>query len=425
MTLLEVRAGRAGLRVILGNLRKRWWVLALIPVPSVFASLVSGNGWKGLIPGGLLLGLVLLVLAVILACLAFYARSTITVTTTELIVKRVRRRVLARSDVGEALVALFGARPQLPSMVAQAFGMVITDREGNRFVRLPLAYWPDENGVDAVLEELRLTPRFATAAEEKLATPFVARRPFVSGLIGATVLIALIVGVVVLVDRHRADDLAARAVEIERGWPAYADQHLTSTQFPHLIATAASAFANDDLFVSVDLDLAGGGPELRADESMALIDSACGYGEGQERVEQRVELRLSATTPDLRTGEVDRWRTVQVDCDVDRALMTSWLRWAERHPLPVNRGPISVEQVGDADHPGPLDVRLDLPRHGDSAVRAGIAHLCEFRPLGIEPGAVSLSLASYDAHASYAVRDVVCTDVDAALTEWKSTVERH
>lgn len=250
-------------------------------------------------------------------------------------------------------------------------------------------------------------------------TPFASRRPFLTGLIGAAVGLAVVIGAAVIVERHRADDLADRAQRLERGWPAYAAAHLAD--FPSLVADDAAAFAEDDVFVSVHLELTGAGPELDASEALGLLEAACGYVDGQDGVDEWVDLRLRATTPDPESGDLDVWRAVKVDCAADRSALDAWLRWAERHPLPVTRGPLWIELMGDADSTGPLDVSLDLPRPVERVFRAGFKHLCAFQ----STSDVSRTLTSEADGASYLASDVDCSDVESELAEWRSSAERH
>jgi hypothetical protein len=191
--------------------------------------------------------------------------SSRSVTHTELVVRRIRRRVLPRSALGDVVLGFFTTLPTNEASLQWCFSTT----EGRRWVTVPVIYWPAD-GMDQVLAALDRRPRWGTWKDRRL-TPFGYRHLVGFSLRFGAVLIVVIAGGIVAYEvwQGRDQDRAVAAVQGE--WHAYAAADLQPAG--DLVDVTGDVTADDDhdaarLDVSLrhvlrgaEIDLAtGGGP---------------------------------------------------------------------------------------------------------------------------------------------------------------------
>ncbi|QZY29749.1 hypothetical protein [Nocardioides coralli] len=193
---LEVRTGDTPARVTVALLRARGWVLALLVGTTLAGALVSAG--VAAIPQALALSGAMLALIAGVVVVAVWITSgySLTVTHTELVLRRVRTRTLARADLGELVIGFCTVQATDPA----AIQLCITTRQGRRFATLGLIHWPPDE-LHRVASALGIEPRDQTPDDTRLS-PLWIRRPFLfigGWTVGAFALVIVTIAVVMAV----------------------------------------------------------------------------------------------------------------------------------------------------------------------------------------------------------------------------------
>lgn len=189
-----LRPGDTPARSTLALVRARWWLVGALGAIWIVSGALRG-GLQGALTSALgVLGLVLLVTVIVVAGVRIVSRHRITVTETELVVQRLRRRRLPRAEVGELVVGYFTVRPVDPAGLQAC----ITTREGERFATLTIISWPT-GGLLEVAAALGIEVRDQDPERDQGLRPLWIRRPLLFQLGLGLGLMVVILGSVLTV----------------------------------------------------------------------------------------------------------------------------------------------------------------------------------------------------------------------------------
>jgi hypothetical protein len=411
-----VHAGRQPLRTMGTLLRARGWVLGVVAIVPGILGLISGGVLAGLVAIAWIAGLCAVIVGVGAFGLLLYGRSTITVTHTELIVKRVRRRVLPRADFGEIVLGFFTVQ----SSDGAGLQLLFADRDGDRFATTPLFYWPAE-GLDQLCAALGTTPRWQDDSEhDRKLRPFYVRHMFLVAFAGAMVLIAIIVGVIVLVDHYRAGQREEAAQTAEHSWQSYAEKRLGSDVVPLDGRPEISTYVPDDTKQRIDLDvrLSLVSPGTEADPAVVARarEAVCAFHPDLGKELLRTELRLA-----FERDRSDHVRVVHTVCGLDQSPLDRWLRAFASAPFGEDVADVDVtfdaRDGFDGKTEPVLEAEVGLSTQAPAALGRTMDHVC-----GVRLGEVT-TMISYDwrndaTGRSRRARDVHCERLDEAMQEW-------
>lgn len=420
-----LRAGRRPLQRALSLLRGRMWIVVVTALVTGTVAGVLEGVEGGVLAAVSVLGLVLLVFAAAVPVLLLYGRSTITVTHSELVVRRVRRRVLARAGLAEVVIGWFTvARGDLTSLQ-----VAFVDRQGRRFANLPLVYWAGEE-LEQLCAALGVSPRWQEdTPRDRLLVPFVGRRPFLSAFGIATVLMALLVGVVVLVETQRSQERATAAARARAQWAPYAERALRTGALPLSGEPEVSSSVPGDSERPVELDVSMALPSNGGEPDPDLVARArslvCGFRPDLGEVRLRTEVRLSFGSRDGVTKH-----RIGTACDLDQTPLDGWLRDRDARPLGADVASsdvrLSAWSTAAEATVEMLDVEIRMAVPGRPALRRTMALVCttaEQQPVA----RVDYDWADVGPDGGFRSRrhadEVACDDPDAALRQW-SRVDR-
>lgn len=400
-------AGSAGLDTLKLTVRSRGWILLVVFGGWGLVGLVLA-GPAGLIGPTVLVAGVLAIIGLVAVQRAVYARSTITVTHTELVVKQVRSRVQPRDRVDEMVLGFFTTRPGVA-----ALQVAITTREGKAFARLPAMSWSGE-GLAQVATALEISPREQTDADRRRLVPFWYRHLYLTAFAGAFVLVAVIIGAIVLADHLRAAHRAEAVRTARSGFDSYAAQRLTADQVPGLRSVTRRAYTVDEedaVSLHVEVLLTSGRPEIDPDRYAAIEATICAFRPDLGGV----QLRTSTEVALDHGGTGETGREIQTSCELPPAPVRSWLTYAAAHPLGpgVRRVVAGQEEFGLSDG---FRISVYISAGDVSTFRSVLGEVCAYRPQG-EVGR-GISWIGRDVASSRHLDHVSCADPAAAQRKW-------
>jgi hypothetical protein len=404
-------AGDAPVRLSLLLLRRRGWVLVAIVAVGVIAAIATRDLGALIEPVGIV-AVVLLVLGGVLLYQRAYGRSTITVTTTELEIRRVRRReVLARHEIDALVVGWFTVHPD-PAALQVAF----VDREGRRRSTAQAYYWPD-GGLEQLAAALDVPLRWQDP-EDKPQVPFFVRHLMLTGIAGGIALAAVIVGVIVVVDHVRAGNRDEAAVAARREFDRYANTRLTASLVPGLDRVRARSSANDaGIDLSVELDLTTAGDEADPAAVRAVHEAVCGFAPDLDGTALDVRTQITTTltgTPPDESGEQPR-RVLTLDCTAPRGSTEALLAWVD-HAAAQPVGPRISYLSTDTGVATDVDLFVVLATSDVAGFTAAADQVCSFKPPGGKT--VGAGLLPHHLDSSHTV-ELDCADRPGMLAAWQ------
>lgn len=267
-------------------------VLAAAIVLGAAVAIASGEVAAALFPIAFLGGIVLLVAVLGLPLAALYGRSSVTVTDEHVVVRRLRRRVLARAEAGDVVLGFFTVAP-LDFTDAQ---VCLTRRDGTRFATLPATYW-DFDGITQIAAALGTEPRWQDARDERLR-PFYVRHLWATAFGGGLALAVVIVAAIVAYDAIAAHQRGADAARVLRSWNADVAPRLRA--LPGVRSVDAD---KESTRVAVDY----GGAEIAPGPARRLNDLVCAH--------RARSLRVAVSYVDRSDPQLQDGRRVRFECD--------------------------------------------------------------------------------------------------------------
>ncbi|WP_029089005.1 hypothetical protein [Brevibacterium album] len=413
-----LRAGSAGIRLGLRNLLKNGPILLAAVAIWGFRARWNGHSWAevfervGWIVGG--------ALAVAMLYLWLYGRSSVTVTSSELIVRRFgRKQSMLRDAVGEIIE---GERDWGTGReAAPAFYWFITDRSGRRFVALPQTQWP-VSGLEDLARALQVAPRRPrNSDEERQLAPWWMRHIFLAALVLGLVL-TVVVGLIWWGGAAWQDARRAAAEQsAEHSYIATIEPQLTKSRYPslqeieHDVVTSplrVSGYAEDldDVILRPSVSLVGTENEIPATETLELLDLQCSYS--------TPEAAVSVSTVNYASAEEGRYeRTVEFKCGMDRSPLETWLAWAEENSVGANVSAVNVTRESSYDGEQLLDIGILVEDYSDADFRAMVDHLCTY------PEADALRMRINEELGSQSA-PINCGLPEYSLGEWQNSRDR-
>lgn len=416
-TVFTLRAGLTGLRLGVGNASRNAALMVALVALGTWRFRRNDHSWPEVfeLVGWSVGGAVTLALLY----LWLYGRSSLTVTSDELIVWRLgRRHSIRRADVGEIIE---GTKDWSYSRGESARYWFVTDEGGHRFVALPQLQWP-AGAFEELARALGITPRKARNDEEELLAPWWMRHIVATAIIAFLAVLvvwgALYWGVPAWQDARRA----SAEHEAQSGFTASIEPQLTKPRFPHLqdskhdvptspLGVSADAEDSSEIRLRSSVDLAGPGAEAPATEALELLDLQCGY--------TAAGVKVTLSSVDYTSTDGNHERHIEFECGTDRGSLAKWLAWAETAPANPNIGAIHASQRSsyDGDPSEPLEVRVSVADLSDADFRTTMDHLCTFPAID----ALHISMDS-DKGAGHA--PVNCERPDYSLGEWQTSGSR-
>jgi hypothetical protein len=404
-------AGDAPVRLSMLLLRRRGWILVAIVGFGVVAAIATRDVGALIEPVGLV-AVVLLVLGGVLLYQRAYRRATITVTTTELEIRGVRRReVLARHEIDAMVVGWFTMQPE-PTAVQVAF----VDREGRRRSTVRAYFWP-EGGLEQVAAALDVPLRMQDP-EDKQLVPFYVRHLVLTAFAGTLAGLAVIIGVIVVVDHVQSGNRDEAAVAARREFDHYANTRLTASLVPGLDRVGAKSSGNDKgVDLSVELDLTTSGDEADPAAVRAAHEAVCGFAPDLDgtTLDVRSEITTTLTSaPRDESGEQPR-RVLALDCTAPRGsseVMLAWVDHAAAQPVGPRVSYLSTDTGVATD----VDLLVVLATSDAAGFTAAADQVCGFDP----PGGKTLGaeFLPRDLDSSHSV-ELDCADRPGMLAAWQ------
>lgn len=184
---------------------------------------------------------------------------------------------------------------------------------------------------------------------------------------------------------------------------------MSAAEHPHLeeATIEVPSGRSPEIPVSVQITMAGEAPEMPAAEALDLLVAACAYVASPWRSTTAESTWVRVTY----SSEENSSRFVHLDCGAgQRQAVGDLLTWMEQHLAGPAVADISLKTRDD----GALETQLYLADTTAPTVQAGLEHLCALP----ETEGVQRTSTLMDSTATREIRDVDCTDPDAALEAW-------